>query len=138
MSKTWEVEIRVNGETILTLGSSHLSGIENIDDYANDVRNCAQHLLSFIGEPGGVAQCAPAAPLTVINAASPDIIGVLKSVHSALDSALGDTDISHIENDDELREEHPVQWAAEWLAHSIELLEGGSALTSTDGGCDGS
>ena len=51
MSKTWEVEIRVNGDTVLTLGSSHLSGIENIDDYVDDVRNCAQHLLSFIGDP---------------------------------------------------------------------------------------
>jgi hypothetical protein len=56
-----------------------------------------------------------------------DIVGVLRSVHSALDSALGDTDVTHIENDDDLRQEHPVQWAAQWLAHAIELLEEGSA-----------
>jgi hypothetical protein len=62
---------------------------------------------------------------------TPDILGVLKSVHSALDDALGDTDISHIESDDELRDVAPVQWAAQWLAHAIELLEGGSAVTST-------
>jgi hypothetical protein len=48
-SKTWEVEIRINGESVLTLGSSHLSGIENISDYAADIENCAVHLLSFIG-----------------------------------------------------------------------------------------
>ena len=54
---------------------------------------------------------------------TPDIIGVLRSVHSALDDALGDTDASHIENDDELRDEYPVQWAAFWLAHAIEALE---------------
>jgi hypothetical protein len=54
---------------------------------------------------------------------TPDIIGVLRSVHSALDDALGDTDVSHIENDDELRNEHPVQWAAFWLAQAIEALE---------------
>jgi hypothetical protein len=61
----------------------------------------------------------PASPL---RGREPDIIGVLKSVHSALDDALGDTDISHIESDDELRDEAPVQWAAQWLAHAIELL----------------
>ena len=47
--KSWEVEIRADGETILTIGSSHLSGAEDIDAYADIVRNCAQHLLSFIG-----------------------------------------------------------------------------------------
>jgi hypothetical protein len=52
-----------------------------------------------------------------------DIIGVLRSVHSALDRALGDSDVTHIESDDELRDECPVQWAAQWLAHAIELLE---------------
>jgi hypothetical protein len=52
-----------------------------------------------------------------------DIIGVLRSVHSALDTALGDTDASHIENDDELRDAYPVQWAAQWLMHAIEALE---------------
>jgi hypothetical protein len=63
-----------------------------------------------------------------------DIVGVLRSVHSALDSALGDTDVTHIENDDDLRQEHPVQWAAQWLAHAIELLEEGSAaLTPAEG-----
>jgi hypothetical protein len=62
----------------------------------------------------------PTSPETVLI----DIIDVLRSVHSALDHALGDTDVTHIENDDELCEEFPVQWAAERLAHAIQLLEG--------------
>ena len=45
----WAVTVEVNGETILTIGHNHLSGIENIEDYADTVRSCAQHLLSFMG-----------------------------------------------------------------------------------------
>lgn len=48
--QSWAVTVAVNGEDILTIGSTHLSGIENIDDYADAVRTCAKHLLSFIGE----------------------------------------------------------------------------------------
>lgn len=47
--QTWEVELRVNGVDILTIGSSHLAGIHNINDYADTVRMAAQHLLAFIG-----------------------------------------------------------------------------------------
>jgi hypothetical protein len=57
--KNWEVEIRADGETILTIGSSHLSGTEDIDAYADIVRTCAQHLLSFIGavkDPANVSE----------------------------------------------------------------------------------
>lgn len=53
----------------------------------------------------------------------PALIEVLRSVHSALDRSLGDSDVTHIENDDELCEEYPVQWAAEWLARAIDDLE---------------
>lgn len=44
---------------------------------------------------------------------------LLRTIHSALDDALGDTDITHIEDDDELRREYPVQWAAQRLAGII-------------------
>jgi len=47
----------------------------------------------------------------------------LQVVHSALDEALGDTDITHIEDDDELREQYPVQWAAQRLAQIIQSLQ---------------
>ena len=36
---------------------------------------------------------------------------VLKAVVNALDDALGDSDITHLESDAEMREEVPVQWA---------------------------
>lgn len=67
----------------------------------------------------------------------PDIIGVLRSVHSALDKALGDSDATHIENDDELRDEYPVQWAAQWLMQVIEALEEQSGAPAQCPGCDG-
>jgi len=47
--ESWEVEIRMSGETILTIGSWGLSGIENISDHADLVRHCADHLNAFIG-----------------------------------------------------------------------------------------
>ena len=46
----------------------------------------------------------------------------LKSVHSALNDALGDTDITHL-TDDEVRNQYPVQWAAEYLAKVIDGIE---------------
>lgn len=50
--QSWEIEIRINGKSVLTiggLGAAHVAGIENIDEYADVVREAAQHLLSFIG-----------------------------------------------------------------------------------------
>jgi hypothetical protein len=40
----------------------------------------------------------------------------LAAIHSALDDAGGDSDVTHIEDDAELRAEEPVQWAAMKLA----------------------
>jgi hypothetical protein len=45
----WSVSVSVNGDEILTIESEWLSGVPNIDEYADAVRNCAQHLLAFIG-----------------------------------------------------------------------------------------
>ena len=47
----------------------------------------------------------------------------LQEVHSALDGALGDSDVTHIEDADELREQYPVQWAAQRLAEIITSLK---------------
>ncbi len=52
---TWEVEVRVNGETHLTIGHNHLAGDPEINE--DIVENCAQHLLAFIGRA-----TPPAAP----------------------------------------------------------------------------
>lgn len=46
----WGVDIRINGERVLTIESNCLSGIDNIDDYRETVIECARHLLAFIGE----------------------------------------------------------------------------------------
>lgn len=51
------------------------------------------------------------------------MIDRLQGIHSALDDALGDTDVTHIENDEELRDQHPVQWAAQRLAEVISELK---------------
>lgn len=52
-----------------------------------------------------------------------DIVADLRAIHSALDAGLGDSDVTHIENDEELRERHPFQWAASRLASVIQKLE---------------
>lgn len=46
----------------------------------------------------------------------------LRGIHSALDDALGDSDITHMD-DDELRDAAPVQWAAMKLAKVIDRVE---------------
>jgi len=49
----WSVSIAFNGVNILTIGQSKysgdLSGVPNIEDYADVVRLAAEHLASFIG-----------------------------------------------------------------------------------------
>lgn len=51
-----------------------------------------------------------------------DLVSRLRGIHSALDDALGDTDVTHMD-DEELRAAHPVQWAAQRLAEVIDTLK---------------
>lgn len=53
----------------------------------------------------------------------PDTITKLRGIHSALDDALGDTDIDHLTDEDDLRDAAPVQWAAQQIVKLIEELE---------------
>lgn len=46
----WAVSVAVDGNQILCIESNCLSGAEDVDQYAEVIRNCAKHLLSFIGE----------------------------------------------------------------------------------------
>ena len=39
----------------------------------------------------------------------PELLGRLRGIHSALDDALGDSDIEYLMDDEELRDAHPVQ-----------------------------
>jgi hypothetical protein len=53
----WEVDVRVCGERVLTIGShGYLSGVEDIDRYGDAVRAASEHLRSFIGS-GEIPPC---------------------------------------------------------------------------------
>lgn len=46
----WSVEIKVDTESKLYISHNELSGVDNIMDYTEEIRNCANSLLGFIGE----------------------------------------------------------------------------------------
>lgn len=48
--KHWGVDIRVNGERVLTIESICLSGVDDIAKYREVIQGCAHHLLGFIGD----------------------------------------------------------------------------------------
>jgi len=45
----WEVEVRINGESVLTIGTDHIAGRELTDEECAAVRTCGEHLISFAG-----------------------------------------------------------------------------------------
>lgn len=45
----WSVTVERNGVRLLTIEKECVAGVENIGDFAPLVRDCAEHLLSFIG-----------------------------------------------------------------------------------------
>ena len=51
-----------------------------------------------------------------------DLVHRLLGIHAALDDAIGDSDIEHMDNE-ELRDAHPVQWAATRVAELIAELK---------------
>ena len=48
----WGIDIRIDGERVLTIESNGISGIEDIGKYDQIIKEIAQNLLSFIGESG--------------------------------------------------------------------------------------
>lgn len=51
MSKTWAVTVEADGERLVTIESSMLSGkAELTPDDEETIRTAARHLLSFVGE----------------------------------------------------------------------------------------
>jgi hypothetical protein len=51
-TRHWAVMVHRNGEDILTIESNHLSGKPEFSPEDEQcIRDCAQHLLAFIGEP---------------------------------------------------------------------------------------
>lgn len=55
----------------------------------------------------------------------------LRGIHSALDDALGDTDVEHMD-DEKLRDAHPTQWAAAKLAQVITEINAARNETLDD------
>ncbi len=53
-AETWHVTVYVNGADILNLGHNHLSGADDIERFTDAIRNCAHHLLAFIGDPAPI------------------------------------------------------------------------------------
>ena len=45
----FRVTVAVDGIEVLTIETDMLAGVPNIDDYADEVRACGEHLLAFIG-----------------------------------------------------------------------------------------
>ncbi|MEX3933330.1 hypothetical protein AB4Y32_16255 [Paraburkholderia phymatum] len=63
----WSVSVEVDAETILTIGHNSLSGIDDFTEaQAQVIRNCAEHLLAFIGTP----RATPAAVAPAVDAGS--------------------------------------------------------------------
>ncbi|WAG21027.1 hypothetical protein DX980_18330 [Burkholderia gladioli] len=60
--QSWAVTVEFNGMTILTISDSHVGGTDSIGDFGDVVRNCAQHLISFVGKDD--AQRAAVSPAT--------------------------------------------------------------------------
>lgn len=59
--------------------------------------------------------------IRILRAAIQDAIWRLVPIHSALDEALGDSDVEY-QTDKQLRERHPVQWAATHLIRTMHHL----------------
>ena len=57
------------------------------------------------------------------------LLSRLQEIFSALDHALGDSDITHLSMRD-LREEYPVQWAATKLSLVMAALEAKEAVAT--------
>lgn len=79
----WEVEVRVDGEQVVTIGSEgYLAGLADaeLDQHAEAVREAGKHLLAFIGDGklvacflcGGLEQCEPDCPLNEDSVPSAD------------------------------------------------------------------
>jgi len=46
----WSVTVSVDGEEVLTIEPDMLSGVPEIDAYEDVIRECARHLMAFIGK----------------------------------------------------------------------------------------
>jgi hypothetical protein len=47
--KHWRVEVSIEGDSKLVIESGSLAGVDNIEEYSEEIRTAALHLLGFIG-----------------------------------------------------------------------------------------
>lgn len=45
----FRITVAVNGDEVIAIETEMLAGVPNVDDYAEEIRAAAQHLLAFIG-----------------------------------------------------------------------------------------
>jgi hypothetical protein len=57
IAEHWAVTVHAEGRQVLCIESQCYGGIEDIDPYAETIRNCARHLMAFIGS--GEEDAAP-------------------------------------------------------------------------------
>jgi hypothetical protein len=60
-----------------------------------------------------------------------ELIVRLTKIHSVLDEALGDSEPMHIEDDEELRRDYPIEWVAQQISQVVASL---ASLPENDGG----
>lgn len=111
----WAVEVRVNGEAILTIESNNnLCGVANIDDYADVVRTCARHLSSFIGPDRQSPHGAPRdRAMTAQNQPSE---AALKLAREATEEWLADKS----------EEGHSITKLVNCIAHALDAQDSGN------------
>jgi len=50
MAETWSVEIVIDGKRVLLISEDFLSGVDNIMEYADDIRHIAKSIMGFVGK----------------------------------------------------------------------------------------
>lgn len=94
MTKRWEVTVFVEGNEVLTIGDAMLSGHQEIDQFAEEVRSAGQHLLSFIGEPSWQPiETAPKNGTEILAYCENSGTGVMLVRHIAMIDFLNETEI---------------------------------------------
>ena len=56
MVEHWRVQVDINGEMVLAIESASLAGQDITEEYAAVIRDCAEHLLSFVGRTADNAE----------------------------------------------------------------------------------
>jgi hypothetical protein len=126
----WSVSVEVDAETILTIGHNSLSGIDDFTEApAQVIRNCAEHLLAFIGSPRAtpipLADAAAIAEREAFNTEARRLIAELKGHSATFDSEyIGPTPL----------EQEAASFIETWQARAaFATTEATDAIATTEG-----